>query len=111
MRFGVTRKGPSAPLACQFGKKDTLTSTGVPIRDTWNRNDSGSARTADTAVAGTGTRGGDAAPEAAGRTRGQEAGPPAASSTGHAAGSSYHTSDTGSQLDWAWPTPSSTAGS
>ena len=30
IRFGVTRYGPSAPEASQFGKYDTLTSTGEP---------------------------------------------------------------------------------
>src|ERR1700722_12110858 len=43
-------------------------------------------------------------------TLGQSFGPAAASSTSHRAGSSYQVSEVGSQLDWPWLTPVSTAG-
>src|SRR3954447_754043 len=34
--LGVTRYGPLAPDACQFGKYDAFTSTGFPTSDTSN---------------------------------------------------------------------------
>ena len=33
MKFGVSRHGPSAPVASQFGKYDVFTTTGTPVRD------------------------------------------------------------------------------
>ncbi len=36
IKFGAARYGPVAPLACQFGKYDVFTSTGLPISETWN---------------------------------------------------------------------------
>src|SRR2546430_17322140 len=34
IRFGATRQGPFAPVACQLGKYDAFTSTGEPVRST-----------------------------------------------------------------------------
>ena len=34
MKFGITRYGPVAPEATQFGKYDVLTTTGTPTRST-----------------------------------------------------------------------------
>src|ERR1700722_15501216 len=39
MRFGLTRYGPVAPVACQRGKYEILTNTGTPTRLTWNEID------------------------------------------------------------------------
>src|ERR1035438_6685183 len=39
IRFGLTRYGPVAPVACQRGKYEILTSTGTPTRLTWNEID------------------------------------------------------------------------
>ena len=36
MRLGDTSHGPVAPLACQFGKYGTFTSTGTPVVVTLN---------------------------------------------------------------------------
>src|SRR5579884_92387 len=53
MRLGVTRHGPPAPVACQFGKYDTLTRTGVPVRPTSKLTDCPARWTCDTVVGGT----------------------------------------------------------
>ncbi len=107
IRLGVTRQGPSAPCACQLGKYETFTSTGVPSVLTWKFSDWSPTRTSETVVGATGTTGA----RAPGRTRGQRAGPPAARSTGQSPGSSYQAIEGVSQLDWLGRTPVSTAGS
>ena len=48
--FGATRYGPVAPCACQFGKYDVRTSTGLPISETWNEIVSTSSWMSDTCV-------------------------------------------------------------
>ena len=50
MRFGATRYGPVAPCACQFGKYDVRTSTGLPISETWNEIVSTSSWISETCV-------------------------------------------------------------
>src|SRR5579862_311916 len=50
MKFGATRYGPAAPWACQFGKNDVRTSTGLPISDTWNEIESTSSWMSETCV-------------------------------------------------------------
>ena len=49
----MTRYGPVAPVACQLGKYDTLTSTGVPIFDTWKLTVLSVSRTSVTCVGAT----------------------------------------------------------
>src|ERR1700722_14568352 len=39
IRFGLTRYGPVAPIACQRGKYEIFTSIGTPILLTWNEID------------------------------------------------------------------------
>src|SRR5271170_7492090 len=39
IRFGLTRYGPVAPVACQRGKYEIFTRTGTPTRLTWNEID------------------------------------------------------------------------
>src|SRR5271163_2274773 len=39
IRFGLTRYGPVAPVACQRGKYEILTSMGTPTRLTWKEID------------------------------------------------------------------------
>src|SRR5580704_7731834 len=52
IRFGLTRYGPVAPVACQRGKYEILTSTGTPIRVTWNEIDCRPTWTSLTVVLG-----------------------------------------------------------
>src|SRR5579871_1123207 len=87
MRLGATRHGPSAPLACQFGKYDVFTRTGVPVRSTSKLMRSSLILMLVTAATGTATCGGVAL---APWTRGQLDGPDAASSTGQRDASWYH---------------------
>ena len=49
------RYGPSAPWAVQFGKYDTLTSTGTPTWSTWNERSCSSTTTSLTVTAGSAT--------------------------------------------------------
>src|SRR6185437_1320260 len=106
MRLGVTRQGPSAPLACQFGKYDTLTKTGVPTLDTWKLTVVLVVETSVTRVVDTCRTGGRVSPTV---VRGHEAGPPCASSTFQRFGWSYQVSDWLSQPDGAGSTPDRTA--
>ena len=57
MRLGVTRNGPCAPSACQFGKYDVFTRIGVPVRSTSKSIVSVPVRTFDTVACGTGWAG------------------------------------------------------
>src|ERR1700722_10834366 len=86
MRLGVTRHGPSAPLACQLGKYETLTSTGVPTRDTWKLMDESVCVTAVTLVVPAGLTVGWMSPTG---VLGHSGGPPCASSTFHWLGLVY----------------------
>jgi hypothetical protein len=105
--LGATRQGPSAPLARQLGKYDTLTSTGVPTLLTWNETELSDWETSDTTVAGSGTGVGLAW---VGDTRGHVEGPPAAGTTDHSLGLSYQLAAGLSQLVWAGETPVQTTG-
>src|ERR1700722_9604760 len=113
MRLGVTRQGPFAPLACQLGKYDTFTRTGVPTRDTWKLRDESVCVTLVTWVVPTClTVGRMSSTEA----RGQSDGPFCASSTFHLLGSAYQLSAgpslvaLPSQLEGPDVTPESTTG-
>src|SRR5580692_11533597 len=86
MRLGVTRYGPVAPEACQLGKYETFTRTGVPTFDTWKLTALSPSWTLVTVVDFVGRRGGWVSPIL---TRGQEGGPLWASSTFQRDGSSY----------------------
>src|ERR1700722_2681308 len=107
IRLGATRHGPSAPWACQLGKYDTLTSTGVPTRSTWKETELSVCEVDETAVVGSGTTVGLVS---VADTRVQSDGPPAAGTTFHAAGSSYQVAAGKSQLVWAGFTPVHTTG-
>ena len=56
IRLGVTRHGPLAPEACQFGKYDAFTRTGEPGRSTSKEMRSSPVRMLLTLVARTGMR-------------------------------------------------------
>src|SRR5438874_1648794 len=58
IRLGVTRHGPLAPEACQFGKYDAFTSTGDPTWSTWKEMRSSPVRIDVTLTLATGVRGG-----------------------------------------------------
>src|SRR5438094_687140 len=75
MKFGVARHGPRAPLTFQFGKNDVFTSTGTPVRETWNRTLSSPLRMWDTVTAGSARRSTNDAVSLVARI--QVAGPPA----------------------------------
>jgi len=107
IRLGATLQGPSAPVACQSGKKEVLTSTGVPVRSTWKEMVSSVWVTAVTVAAGSGTAVGALSPTG---TRSQVDGPPAAGTTSHRDGSSYQLTAGASQLPWLGPTPCHTTG-
>ena len=121
MKFGVTRHGPSAPDACQFGKNDVLTSTGTPTRSTSNEMPSSDVSTLETRTRGRRRVGGSSTvtPVPIGRTspsgsdavtRGHDDGPDDANGTDHRDGSSNHGADTSSQSSAACEIPSTTAG-
>lgn len=122
MKFGVTRHGPSAPDACQFGKYDVFTSTGTPTRETSNDTPSSDVVTSDTRTLGSGReRVGDATatPDPTGpssragmsaSTRGHDAGPDDASGTAHRGGSPNHDAETSSQSSAACEMFDTTAG-
>src|SRR5580704_13550681 len=52
IRFGLTRYGPVAPVACQRGKYEIFTRTGTPMRLTWNEIDCSPILSAVTVVLG-----------------------------------------------------------
>jgi len=97
-----------APEACQFGKYETFTRTGVPSRETWKLMVLSVWRVSDTCVVGTDRLGGAVSPIG---TRGHDAGPLWARKTLQRAGSSYQLSEGGSHYDCAALIPTSTAGS
>src|SRR5690242_13719234 len=78
MRFGVSRHGPFAPLARQFGKYDALTTTGTPVRETWKLMSSLPLRIFVTFTSGSGVPVGARSASAPG-ARFHDAGPDAAS--------------------------------
>src|SRR5207248_11748581 len=87
LRFGATRQGPFAPVACQLGKYDAFTSTGEPVRSTSKLIRSSLVLMPLTCAGATVRAGGlGSAP----RTRAHCDGPLAASITFHRLGSSYH---------------------
>src|ERR1700685_1900739 len=104
MRFGATRHGPSAPNACQFGKYETFTRTGVPVRSTWNRTVPPSFWISVTVVLGSATACSEAVVAWLAETLRQPTGPSEESITSHRLGSAYQLVDTGSQLFWVCPT-------
>src|SRR5207253_10801432 len=57
MKFGVTRHGPRAPDAFQFGKYEVFTRTGDPVRSTSNEMRSSLVRIRLTRAGATRTRG------------------------------------------------------
>jgi hypothetical protein len=52
--LGDTRYGPVAPETFQFGKYEAFTSTGLPVRSTWNEMDRSVVTTLETLACGTG---------------------------------------------------------
>src|SRR5579884_2723113 len=108
MRLGVIRHGPWAPVACQLGKYDVRTTTGLPTRSTSKLIRSSVTLTWVGRTRATGTRGGFRSPA---RTRGHEAGPAAASGTGQRFGSWYQGTDRSSQALALVTGPVTTAGS
>src|SRR5690349_3872237 len=86
MKFGLTRYGPSAPLTFQFGKYDTLTSTGTPTSSTENDTVSEVISMSVTSAVPVACRGGSRSVDGA---RGQSSGPEVASSTSQRDGSLY----------------------
>src|SRR5437763_15892785 len=80
MRFGASRYGPRAPCTVQLGKYDVLTTTGVPIRSTWNEMESTVSCVCETRAGVIGTDAtpwppGPVVPILAASTRGHDAGP------------------------------------
>ena len=86
IRFGLTRYGPSAPSACQFGKNELRIRIGVPGSDTSKLTESPSSRTFDTVTSGTGRQAGSVS---SGATRAHSDGPDVASGTSQREGSWY----------------------
>src|SRR6476469_5850048 len=76
MKFGVARQGPTAPSTRQFGKYDSLTSTGTPVRSTSNEIESSVVCTLVTCTGDSVRRGSRSAADPGARL--QLAGPPAA---------------------------------
>lgn len=124
MKLGVTRHGPDAPDAFQFGKYDDFTRTGTPTRDTSNEMRSSDVRMFDTRTDGNARdadAGGDDTftPVPIGRTspfgsvadtRGHADGPDDARGVDQRDGSSNQGADTSSQSFAAWEMPLTTAG-
>src|SRR3954451_14419046 len=88
--LGVTRQGPWAPAAFQFGKYDIFTSTGWPTRSTSKEMRSSVILTLLTVTGATGCSSGWAASIC---TRGHSLGPLAANGMDHRLGSRYQATD------------------
>src|SRR5579885_325042 len=86
IELGVTRHGPRAPTACQLGKNDVFTSTGVPGASTSKLIRSSVCEMLEITAWRTGVRGGVLSPAL---TRLHPLGPLAASGTSNRAGSWY----------------------